>query len=342
MPERLGDAPAALVAADLLDLQAVARRSRRPTCAGTARSPGRRCSRRARSGGRPLTSRPPSSTRPPSGRSKPAISRRQVVLPEPDGPSIVKNSSARMSRSMPSTATTFAVFLARADAGARRSPRPGHRPFLYTLEPTGAPNLRRNGACPGGRVWLSGQRLRLTRARSAPARIRRRPRQAAPRRRGGAQARARARDRSFRAARAARRLRYAPVRGGDPAARRRHGARHAGERRRPARTDRRRRSRRGVGAGRMVRLRGRRARGAAGRCRLGALPHPGPALARALRHRHRSGRRAGRRAGHLRRLARRRRAPGALPVRGDLEPAPRWAALELDRPSPARSSPTPS
>ena len=30
--------------------------------------------------------------RPPSGSSKPAISRRVVVLPEPDGPSSVKNS----------------------------------------------------------------------------------------------------------------------------------------------------------------------------------------------------------------------------------------------------------
>src|SRR4051794_1876352 len=43
---------------------------------------------------------------PASGRSKPAIMRRQVVFPEPDGPSRVKNSPRRMSRSTPSTATT--------------------------------------------------------------------------------------------------------------------------------------------------------------------------------------------------------------------------------------------
>src|SRR4051812_45463879 len=43
---------------------------------------------------------------PASGRSKPAIMRRQVVLPEPDGPSSVKNSPRRMSRFTPSTATT--------------------------------------------------------------------------------------------------------------------------------------------------------------------------------------------------------------------------------------------
>src|SRR5256885_6196697 len=44
--------------------------------------------------------------RPSSGRSKPAISRRVVVLPEPDGPSSVKNSPAGISRSTRSTATT--------------------------------------------------------------------------------------------------------------------------------------------------------------------------------------------------------------------------------------------
>src|SRR3954452_5062291 len=44
--------------------------------------------------------------RPSVGRSNPAIMRRQVVLPEPDGPSIVKNSPRRISRSTPSTAVT--------------------------------------------------------------------------------------------------------------------------------------------------------------------------------------------------------------------------------------------
>src|SRR5947208_13159091 len=44
--------------------------------------------------------------RPSSGRSKPAISRSVVVLPEPDGPRSVKNSPAGISRSTRSTATT--------------------------------------------------------------------------------------------------------------------------------------------------------------------------------------------------------------------------------------------
>src|SRR2546428_996527 len=44
--------------------------------------------------------------RPSSGRSKPAMSRSVVVLPEPDGPSRVKNSPPGISRSTRSTATT--------------------------------------------------------------------------------------------------------------------------------------------------------------------------------------------------------------------------------------------
>src|SRR4051812_12502387 len=43
---------------------------------------------------------------PASGCSNPAIRRRHVVFPEPEGPSIEKNSPARMSRSRPSTALT--------------------------------------------------------------------------------------------------------------------------------------------------------------------------------------------------------------------------------------------
>src|SRR4051794_10478260 len=44
--------------------------------------------------------------RPSSGRSKPAISRSVVVLPDPEGPRSVKNSPAGISRSTRSTATT--------------------------------------------------------------------------------------------------------------------------------------------------------------------------------------------------------------------------------------------
>ena len=42
--------------------------------------------------------------RPPSGRSNPAIIRSSVVLPQPEGPSSVKNSPASMARLTPSTA----------------------------------------------------------------------------------------------------------------------------------------------------------------------------------------------------------------------------------------------
>jgi len=40
---------------------------------------------------------PPTWTRPESGISKPAIMRKDVVLPQPDGPSSEKNSPAAMS-----------------------------------------------------------------------------------------------------------------------------------------------------------------------------------------------------------------------------------------------------
>ena len=57
-------------------------------------------------GARRVTSRPWRRIRPSVGSSKPAIIRSVVVLPEPDGPSIEKNSPSRTSRSMPSTAAT--------------------------------------------------------------------------------------------------------------------------------------------------------------------------------------------------------------------------------------------
>ena len=43
---------------------------------------------------------------PPVGFSNPEISRRQVVLPDPDGPSMAKNEPSAMVRSTPSTAFT--------------------------------------------------------------------------------------------------------------------------------------------------------------------------------------------------------------------------------------------
>ena len=57
-------------------------------------------------GGTSVTSSPASVTLPMVGTSKPAIMRSVVVLPQPDGPSIEKNSPSRMFRSMLFT-TTF-------------------------------------------------------------------------------------------------------------------------------------------------------------------------------------------------------------------------------------------
>ena len=45
---------------------------------------------------------------PAVGDSKPEISRRQVVLPDPEGPSMAKNAPSAMVRSTPSTALTGA------------------------------------------------------------------------------------------------------------------------------------------------------------------------------------------------------------------------------------------
>ncbi len=53
-----------------------------------------------------VTSSPWSSTRPASGCSKPAIIRSDVVLPQPDGPSIEKNSPPRIVNETSFTATT--------------------------------------------------------------------------------------------------------------------------------------------------------------------------------------------------------------------------------------------
>src|SRR5712691_6946050 len=56
-------------------------------------------------------SSPPSRIVPASGRSKPAIIRSVVVLPDPDGPSSVKNSPSATRRSTSSTATTLPYVL---------------------------------------------------------------------------------------------------------------------------------------------------------------------------------------------------------------------------------------
>src|SRR3989339_1177856 len=58
-------------------------------------------------GGRSLTGWPSNRMRPSSGVQKPAIMRRSVVLPQPDGPSRKKHSPSWISRDTPSTAVTL-------------------------------------------------------------------------------------------------------------------------------------------------------------------------------------------------------------------------------------------
>ncbi len=54
--------------------------------------------------GTPPMSRPAMTTRPSDGSSNPAMVRKSVVLPQPDGPSSEKNSPSAMPRSMPRSA----------------------------------------------------------------------------------------------------------------------------------------------------------------------------------------------------------------------------------------------
>src|SRR5438876_11538827 len=57
-------------------------------------------------GGRSATSRPPIRIDPDVGVSSPAIMRRRVVLPQPEGPSSTRNSPSVVAKSTPSTAWT--------------------------------------------------------------------------------------------------------------------------------------------------------------------------------------------------------------------------------------------
>ncbi len=59
-----------------------------------------------RCGGKPVTSRPPIHTLPALGGSSPAISRRSVVLPDPDGPSTTRSSPAGIVSSRGCSAAT--------------------------------------------------------------------------------------------------------------------------------------------------------------------------------------------------------------------------------------------
>jgi hypothetical protein len=89
------------------------------------------------------------------GSSKPAIIRSVVVLPEPDGPSIEKNSPSRTSRSTWSTAVNDAVPVASSIAFATRLPWASAaktlvRPSRRTAGTGAALDAgRRSGAVPG-------------------------------------------------------------------------------------------------------------------------------------------------------------------------------------------------
>src|SRR5216684_6696790 len=55
-------------------------------------------------GGSSVTTRPPINTSPAVGVSRPAIMRKSVLLPDPDGPRKTRNSPSRTSKLIPSTA----------------------------------------------------------------------------------------------------------------------------------------------------------------------------------------------------------------------------------------------
>ena len=88
-------------------------------------------------GGRRVTSRPPISTRPASGCSSPATSRRQVVLPQPLGPSSTQN--------VPAATVMLTSDTARLAPNCRRTPS----------SRTEAPRFGRAAAAVGsGAIWV--------------------------------------------------------------------------------------------------------------------------------------------------------------------------------------------
>ena len=131
------------------------RRCRACSCAGTARSPGTRCSPAARRAGGATRPRRRSGCAPAVGSVKPPIMRRQVVLPEPEGPSRVKNSPAAIVRSTPSTARTGRRAAAEDAADVFERDGRGHRQHLVrraSQRHAGAVGPKRPGA---GRVIAS-------------------------------------------------------------------------------------------------------------------------------------------------------------------------------------------
>ena len=113
-------------------------------------------------GGRRPTSSPPSSTRPSSGTSKPAMSRSVVVLPEPDGPSSVKNSPCATSRSTWSTAVKSPKRL--TSPARRMSGTPGAA-VVRTASAACAPSLMLDATLPRRR---SASRVQPSRRARTP------------------------------------------------------------------------------------------------------------------------------------------------------------------------------
>src|SRR6476646_9324154 len=105
------------------------------------------------SGGSLVTSRPRSSIRPEVGASKPPIIRRVVVLPQPDGPSKLKNSPSRTSRSMWSTATASPNFLTTSTSltstVGNAALLPGARDLLRHVVPVPAKDMVAQDGCQG-------------------------------------------------------------------------------------------------------------------------------------------------------------------------------------------------
>ena len=105
-----------------------------------------------RSGATPVMSEPSTRTRPASSVSSPAMMRMRVVLPQPDGPSRLKNDPAGRSRVTSSTAVTAPkrlvtpstrmappVVLARAVSGHRCCPIMALTPPLLRMKMAASP-----------------------------------------------------------------------------------------------------------------------------------------------------------------------------------------------------------
>ena len=107
--------------------------SRPPSGAGTARSSGTPCRCCACAAASPTTDVPSIAMSPSVGVSKPAIIIRVVVLPEPLGPSSVRNSPERMSSDTPRTAPTPLVAL--LQAGQRHRGAAAGRRCTVSLSP---------------------------------------------------------------------------------------------------------------------------------------------------------------------------------------------------------------